>query len=321
MTEVEERIHAALARHPVERTASGYRLAHPGGVGTSSLEFRELARASEQQTAVAIAEVVADYDPAGLPSLHAAGIQRLNALAVYGAYDLHAGRLRQRAQFTLYTVESAAALATKLILDAFGAQLPLGRSVALSIVSATALEQHRAHHAMPGDWPAPLEEQELRATVAALQQRGLVAANNATVVWAELPLAGDCPSRAIDPKAQTALLEVHAGVLHPIAGAGYLAAISLPFPQRPTEPAELCRRLNAAEFELADFVPRLGAWGVQGVQDLPGYHCFLPCPRPFAGMHHALMWWCVQRAAWIRDRYWSMNDGFDFEHEAPAASA
>ena len=342
MTEVEERLHAALSRHALERTATGYRRAHPGA-GTSSLEIRPVpatdaaepattaadattltttaAPAVPAATATAIVDVVTDYESAGLPSLHAAGIARLNALAVHGAYERHEGRLRQRAQFTLYAVESTAELATRLILEAFGAQLPFGRSVAQSIVSATALEQHRVHHAMPKDWSKPLEEQELRSTVAAMERLGLAAACRGNVVWAELSLHGDCPTRAIDPNAQTALLEVHAGVLHPIAGAGYLASISLPFAARPADPAELCRRLNAAEFELVDFVPRLGAWGMQGTQDLPGYHCFLPCPNPYGGMHHALMWWCAQRAAWIRDRHWDAERGIVFDRVPAAAPA
>ena len=328
MTEVEERLHAALSRHALERTATGYRRVHPGA-GTSSLEIRPVpaadaaapAATTATATATAIVDVVSDYEPAGLPSLHAAGIARLNALAVHGAYDRQEGRLRQRAQFTLYAVESTADLATRLILEAFGAQLPFGRSIAQSIASATVLEQHRAHHAMPKDWGAPLAEQELRSTVEAMERLGLAAACRGNVVWAELPLHGDCPTRAIDPNAQTALFEVHAGVLHPIAGAGYLASISLPFGARPVDPAELCRRLNAAEFELVDFVPRLGAWGMQGTQDLPGYHCFLPCPNPYGGMHHALMWWCAQRAAWIRDRYWDAERGIVFDREPATTPA
>ncbi|HVC02465.1 MAG TPA: hypothetical protein VND80_09720 [Steroidobacteraceae bacterium] len=316
-SEVEDRIHLALKSHPLERTGDGYRLVHPGGAGVSTLRFRPVMQAAQSSGIVAVADVIADYENLGLPSLHPAGVQRLNAMAVHGAYELREGRLRQTAQFSLYAMEATAQLSTKIILDSFAAQLPIGRSVALAIVSATALEQQRAHHAMPRDWSRTVQAQDLRATTAALQERGIAAANDGSTVWAELAMSGDCPSRALDPGAETALLQVNAGVLHPIAGAGYLASISLPFPQAPAEPAELCRRLNTAELDLVDFVPRLGAWGLQGMDDLPGYHCFIPCAAPYGGLHMALMWWCVQRAAWIRDRFWVARRGIGPQAPAP----
>jgi len=307
--EVEERIHKALKSHSLERIDNGYRLVHPSGAGISTLRMLPATEVRDGPQVVAIAEVVAEYQAAGLPSFHPAGAQRLNAMAVYGAYDMRNGQLRQTAQFSLYAKESAAHLATQTILDTFAGQLPIGRSVALAAVSAAALERQRAHHAMPRDWKMPLKADDLRNAAAALQARGLAAANNDSAVWAELALSGDCPSRAIDPKAETALLQVKAGMLHPIAGAGYLASISLPFAQAPSDPAELCRRLNALELEHVDFVPRLGAWGLHGPDDLPGYNCFIPCAEPYGGMHMAMMWWCVRRAAWVRDRLWVAERG------------
>lgn len=317
-SEVEDRIHQVLKPHPLERTEDGYRLVHPGGAGISTLQFRPVLPAVPGSGVVAVADVVAEYNMAGLPSLHAAGVQRLNAMAVHGAYELRGDRLRQTAQFSLYATDATAQLSTKIILDTFAAQLPIGRSVAVAIVSATALEQQRAHHGLPRDWTQPLRAEDLRATTAALQERGIAAASDGSTVWAELAMSGDCPSRALDPTAETALLQVNAGVLHPIAGAGYLASISLPFSQAPAEPAEWCHRLNAAELDLVDFVPRLGAWGLQGTDDLPGYHCFIPCAAPYGGLHMALMWWCVQRAAWIRDRFWVAQRGIGPQAPAPA---
>ena len=38
-SEIEDRIHQALAKHALERTADGYRLVHPGGVGVGTLRF------------------------------------------------------------------------------------------------------------------------------------------------------------------------------------------------------------------------------------------------------------------------------------------
>jgi hypothetical protein len=308
-SEVEERIHKALARHPLERIEHGYRLVHPQGAGISTLRLLPANGARDGLQVVSVAEIVAEYGSAGLPSFHATGVQRLNSWSVHGAYHLGDGRLRQTAQYSIYSNEPAVHLATQSILNAFGGQLPLGRSTALATTSAAVLKQQRAHHAMPGRWPKPLEEEALVAATTTLQQRGLAASNSATSLWADFPLGGDCPSRAIDPQAETALLQVNLGVPHPIAGAGYLATISLPMTQAPANAAEICARLNELEFEEIDFVPRLGAWGLHTSDDLPGYCCFIPSTEPLGGMHMTLMWWCVRRAAWLRERFWAAKIG------------
>jgi hypothetical protein len=312
-SEVEERIHKALARHPLERIEHGYRLVHPQGAGISILRLLPANVVRDELQVVSIAEIVADYDSAGLPSFHATGVQRLNSWAVHGAYHLDGGRLRQTAQYSIYSNEPAVHLATQSILNAFGGQLPLGRSTALATTSAAVLKQQRAHHGIPGRWPKPLDEEALTAATATLQQRGLAASNSATAVWAEFPLSGDCPSRAIDPQAETALLQVNMGIPHPIAGAGYLATIALPLTQAPVNSAEICARLNALELEEIDFVPRLGAWGLHTSNDLPGYCCFIPSTEPLGELHTTIMWWCVRRAAWLRERFWAPKVGLQLD--------
>jgi hypothetical protein len=312
-SEVEERIHKALARHPLERIEHGYRLVHPQGAGTSILRLLPANAVRDGLHVVSIAEIVARYDSAGLPSFHATGVQRLNSWTVHGAYHLDDGRLSQTAQYSIYSDELAVHLAVQSILNAFGGQLPLGRSTALATTSAAALRQQRAHHRMPARWSRPLEEAALIASTAALRQRGLAASNNSTAVWAEFPLSGDCPSRSIDPQAETALLQVNAGIPHPIAGAGYLATISLPLAQAPANSAAICARLNALELEEIDFVPRLGAWGLHTPDDLPGYSCFIPSAEPLGELHMSMMWWCVRRAAWLRDRFWRPKAGVTFD--------
>jgi hypothetical protein len=307
-SEVEERIHTALAPHPLERLEDGYRLVHPEGSGVSTLRLLPVSEI-EGMNVVAIAEIVAEYNLAGVPSFHATGVQRLNSWAVHGAYYLDNGRLWQKAQLSVYSNEPAVHLAVQTILNAFGGQLPLGRSTALATNSAAALRQQRAHHAMPSRWPKPLDEEALTAAAATIRQRGVAASSSATAVWAELPLSGDCPSRSIDPQAETALLQVNVGVPHPIAGAGYLATISLPLTQSPPNAAEVCRRLNELELEQLDFVPRLGAWGLHTTDDMPGYSCFLPSAEPLGALHMTVMWWCVRRAAWLRDRFWKAEAG------------
>jgi hypothetical protein len=311
VSEVEQRIHKALAGHPLERIEHGYRLVHPQGAGISTLRLVRANVVRDELRVVAIAEIAAEYGHAGLPPFSAIGVQRLNSWAVHGAYHLDQRGLRQTAQYSIYAGEPAAHFAAQSILNAFGAQLPIGRSTALATASAAALRQQRTHHAMPARWPKPLEEETLKAASDALQQRGLAASNNATVVWAEFPLSGDCPSRAIDPQAETALLQVNVGVPHPVAGAGYLATISLPLTQAPPNSGLISAKLNELELAEADFVPRLGAWGLHAPDDLPGYSCFIPSAAPVDGLHMTLMWWCVRRAAWLRERFWTAKAGLN----------
>jgi hypothetical protein len=312
-SEVEQRVHKALAGHPLERIEQGYRLVHPQGAGISTLRLLPANVVRDELHVVSIAEISAEYNYVGLPPFSAIGVQRLNSWAVHGAYQLDQRGLRQTAQYSIYAGEPAAHLAAQSILNAFGAQLPIGRSTALATSSAAALRQQRAHHAMPAKWPKPLDEEALKASAAALQQRGLAASSNATVVWAEFPLSGDCPSRAMDPQAETALLQVNVGVPHPVAGAGYLATISLPLTQAPANAGQICARLNELELAEIDFVPRLGAWGLHVPNDLPGYSCFLPSSETVDGLHMTLMWWCVRRAAWLRDRFWAAKVGLKLE--------
>ncbi len=339
ITDVEARIHRALQSQPLERIDGGYRLVHPGGAGISLLRLRPVAAGldssaatdsaaladapavadvpaaadvpavAERPRVVAIAEITAEHAGAGLPNFHPLGVQRLNGMAVYGAYDVSAGRLRQTAQYSIYAQEPAAHLVAQGILNAFGAQLPLGRSTALATASEAVMKQQRAHHHLPGRWRVPLPPAAFEATVAALRARGIAASNNATAVWAELPLGGKPASRSLDPRAETALLQVDTAVPHPIAGAGYLTTLRLPWARPPASAAELCLKLNALELAQVDFPPRLGAWGLLGREDLPGYSCFVPAAEPAADLHQALMWWSVWRALWIRDRCWSAEQG------------
>jgi hypothetical protein len=311
-SEVEERIHKALQSHPLERIENGYRLVHPETAGVSILRLLPV-KGERERMPVAIAEIVAEYNSVGLPAFHANGLQRLNAVAVHGAYHQRNGRLRQMAQFSIYAHEPAAHFAAQTILNAFGGQLPIGRSTALATVSAEVMEQQRVHHGMPREWKTPVDLSSLRAATAMFQQRGLAASNNDFALWAEFPLSGDCPSRSIDPKAETAVLQVNTAIPHPIAGAGYLSTISLPLAEAPPKSAEICRRLNILELEQSDFVPRLGAWGLHGTQELPGYTCFIPCTDASAGMHMSIMWWQVTRAAWLRDRFWVAKSGLKID--------
>jgi hypothetical protein len=126
-------------------------------------------------------------------------------------------------------------------------------------------------------WNKPLDEESFKTHRRSnLQGTAWRHPTTPSSIWAELPMSGDCPSRTIDPRAETALLQVNTTTPHPIAGAGYLATIFLPLPKPPADSTEICRRLNELDLEQLEFAPRLGAWGLHGPDDLPGYTCFFP---------------------------------------------
>lgn len=312
ISEIEQRVDKAMENHPLERIEHGYRRVHPGGSGISTLRLIPVDGTGDEPRVLAVAEIAAEYLSPALRQFHPIGVQRLNALAVHGAYYLRGETLLQKAQFSIYSNEAAIDYVVYTILSAFGAQLPLGQSVAIATTSTAALEQQRAHHGMPQKWKTPIADGALKAAMESLQGRGLAASHNDKAVWGELPLSGTCPSRSIDPNAETALFQVNVSTVHPIAGAGYVASLSLPWPKIPEDPAGICRRLNELEFEHSDFIPRLGAWGLHGTKDVPIYTCCIPCPEPYADLHMTLVWWSAMRAAWIRDRFWVAGQGLDF---------
>jgi hypothetical protein len=314
-TEVEVRIHQALKTHALERIDNGYRVVHPGGVGVSTL--RVLPREGSGNVA-AIVEVVAEYNAAVIPSFPEAGVQRLNSVAVYGAFHGNGRSLRQIAQYSLYPNEPSVALAVQVILNAFGGQLPLGLSTALGVTSADAMEQQRARHGLPRQWNEPVAEGALEGAAKLLRERRMAASSNRDSLWAELPLSGTSPSRAIDPQAETALLQVNTAVPHPIAGAGYLLTISLPLAAAPSNATDLCRRLNELELRQVDFVPRLGAWGVHGANGMPTYSCFIPSTGAMGALHLAAIGWCIRRALWLRDRFWVAGRGIELDRVVPS---
>jgi hypothetical protein len=285
-SEVEERIHKALTASA--RAHRAWLPARPPRESASARCDCCRSRNRRGQQVVAVAEITAEYEPAGLPSFHPSGVQRLNRMAVYGAYELREDQLRQTAKVSIYANEPAAHLVAQSILNAFGGQLPIGRSAALATMSAAVLEQQRAHHAMPREWNKPPDEESLRLPRRSnCRGRDWRHPTTPSSVWAELPMSGDCPSRSIDPRAETALLQVNTTTMpHPIAGAGYLATIFLPLPKPPADSTEICRRLNELDLEHLEFAPRLGAWGLHGPEDLPGYTCFFPSAEPIARISH-----------------------------------
>ena len=174
---IEERIKTALEKHKLERIEHGYRLVHPGGLGISTLRLLPVNGAGADADAgarvVAVAEFTAEYLAPAMRRFHPSGVQRLNALAVHGAYYQNGEALLQKGQFSIYSNEVGVDYVVYAILTAFGAQLPIGQSVALATESTASLELQRAHHGMSLKWKKPLAEGALMDAMAGMRARGL----------------------------------------------------------------------------------------------------------------------------------------------------
>ena len=94
-----------------------------------------------------------------------------------------------------------------------------------------------------------------------------------------------------------------------MAGVGYAATMALPYDPKPEDIPLWCRLLNEAEQKMQDFVPRLGAWGVRGLDNELVYSMFWPSNRAENTLAGTIMNWMVRRALWIRDRYWKPAKG------------
>jgi len=113
----------------------------------------------------------------------------------------------------------------------------------------------------------------------------------------------------LDPTSETALIHVYTDIPHPMAGVGYLGTVALPFDPPPNEVTWWCEHLNAREHERDDFVPRLGAWGMRGVNDQLVYALFWPTDQGNVNAVSNIANWLVQRTHWLRERFWVPGEG------------
>lgn len=308
ISRIEQAIDERLSQFPdLERTGNGYRRQTEYGV----TELRFLPR--DMHTAdglhlVTIADLETEFLSDQVPAFTAQEVQALNAGTVYGAFSQAGGRLRLRAQYSIYEQEPAHQMVTFLLLKALGEQLPLGWAIARSWASEEELRRNRANLEFPRTWATPIPAEVFDIAADNFRGLGLVASPGYSGFVLEVPLSGTTPSRLMDSAAETALLHVDIGIPHPIAGAGYLATIAMPTNPRGEELVSLSQRLNALEMAEDDFPPRLGAWGLRGLNDELVYSCFLPTTDRYGDFHATMMNWILRRTVWLRDLLAGVHD-------------
>ena len=242
-----------------------------------------------------------------------AGLARLNRRCCFGHFFDVDGRLGIRASFCVYEKEPAAQWVTLILLRAMGEQLALGYGIAQSELMPSTLAGNRANLEYPRRWETRPDPAAFESSAEHFRQRGLISTRGPHGLVLEVPLDNGSPSRMLDPKAETALLHVSHDVPHPLAGVGYVATIALPIDPRSADIPPWCARLNAAEFIMQDFVPRLGAWGMRGVDNELVYSFFLPATTTSRSVEANIMNWNVQRVLWLKQRFWQPGLGLRME--------
>jgi hypothetical protein len=193
------------------------------------------------------------------------------------------------------------------LLRALDEQLAFGVGTSQSELSNDLLRANRANLEYPRAWSQLPRPEAFGDAAARFNERGFVSTHDSHTLVLEVLLADGVPSRMVDPGAETALLHVTLDAPHPTAGVGYLSTIALPFDPPVSEIPHWCSFLNNREHEQEDFVPRLGAWGIRGTNDEIVYSQFWPTDRD--GMHVTMMNWMIQRALWIKNRFWKSGEG------------
>jgi hypothetical protein len=244
-----------------------------------------------------------------VPAVDEAALARLNRRAVHGNFFCENGRIGLRASCCIYKKEPAVRWIARLLLQAMGEQLALGLGIFQSEFWEETLPFNRANLKFPRQWIVAPNPRHFRDGAERFSALGLVSSSDHNGLTLEVPLEDGPLSRLADPAAVTALLQLKLDVPHPLAGVGCLTTIALPYvPPAATIP-EWCRYLNAEEHKMQDFVPRLGAWGMRGIENDLVYSMFWPTSLGDDIRVVSTMNWMVQRTLWIRKRYWLAGSG------------
>ena len=236
-------------------------------------------------------------------------LARINRRSCYGSYFVVDQRLVLKASYSLYENDPATNWVISALLQCFGDQLAFGVANVHSIVDPSALAAHRANLEYPRSWQSEVNLASAVTTADRLTERGWLSSVDGESLFAEVSLDDGPRSRMIDINAETALVRVSSGVRHPIAGVGFASTIAIPIDPERAEIPIWAKRLNDAEHELIDFVPRLGAWGERSLGSHLVYSMFWPTTEYSDALLGNLANWMIQRCLWVKETYWKSNVG------------
>ncbi|KQX40910.1 MULTISPECIES: hypothetical protein [unclassified Ensifer] len=306
LSRVEEIVAAQLEGQPIECIPNGYR--YTVGSGTTELTFRPTAGPPGAFALCAIATIETQFVQ-GIPNFNRAEIARLNRRCAFGSFHPSDHGIRGKLTFSIYRQEPAAQWVAEILLTALSHQFAFGIAAAQAEVSEELLRANRANLEYPRQWTYSVTQREIAACAAQFRERGLVSTAGPHGLVLEVPLAKGGRSRMLDPTSETALIHTSTDIRHPTAGVGYLGTIALPFDPSSNQITWWCEHLNTQEHKQEDFVPRLGAWGVRGMNDQLVYSLFWPTNHGNVNVLSNIANWLIQRTHWLRENYWAAGTG------------
>lgn len=245
----------------------------------------------------------------GIPNFNQAGTARLNRRCAFGSFHQSDGGIRCKLTFSIYEQEPAAQWVAEILLTALGHQFAFGIAAAQAEVSEDLLRANRANLEYPRQWTRSVPHQEIADCVAQFRERGFVSTVGPHGLVLEVPLAKGARSLMLVPTSETALIHTSTDIRHPMAGVGYLGTIALSFDPPPNQITGWSEHLNTQEHDQEDFVPRLGAWGVRGMNDQLVYSVFWPANHGNVKVLSNIANWLIQRTHWLRENYWAAGIG------------
>ncbi len=305
MSQIEQLIGEHLAKHDVQKLPSGFRFNRTHGA--TDLTFTPANNFRDDFKLSSIATVRTRFTK-GIPPFTSNELNRLNRRAVFGNFMSGESGIELQLTFSIYENEPAFDWVIEILLKAFGEQLALGLGIAQSDATEELLRFNRSNLEYPRAWKNQPAREAFVKSAEAFCKRGLVSTAEQNGLTLEVPLTPGPASRMLDPNAETALIRISTDVPHPVAGVGYLCTIALPYDPPKNEISSWCEHLNSVEHAQADFVPRMGAWAIRGLDDEIVYSLFWPTTGE-TDQHANLANWMVQRTLWAREQFWEPKKG------------
>lgn len=304
MSRVEEIVAEQLASQPTEVMPNGHRYRLASGI--TELTFRPVVSGTNPSDVTHIATVETQFVE-DMPDFSQAELARLNRRSAFGSFHRADDGVRSKATYSIYKDEPNPQWVAFILLIAFVQQQRLGLGIAQADLSDELGRANRASLNYPRNWTRTVPPNAFKAFGDDLWRAGYASTTQPDGLAVNIKLAEDSSSRL--QNSETALLHISTGIRHPLAGAGYLGTIELPFDPPQQHIAEWSEYLNAEEHKQENFPPRLGAWGLRGAGNKLVYALFLPADEGDASVVWAITNWLIMRTLWIKRAVWQAGSG------------
>jgi hypothetical protein len=304
LSRVEKIVAEQLANQPSEAIPNGHRYRLASGI--TELTFRPVVSGPTPSDVSHIATVETQFVE-DMPDFSQAELERLNRRSAFGNFYRADDGIRSKATYSIYKDEPNPQWVAFILLIAFVQQQRLGLGIAQADLSDELGRANRASLNYPRNWTRSVPQDAFKAFADDLWGAGYASSTQSDGLTVNIKLAED--SSSCLQTSETALLHITTGIRHPLAGAGYLGTIELPFDPPQQHIIEWSEYLNEQEHKQEDFPPRLGAWGLRGLANKLVYVLFIPADEGDANVVWALTNWLIMRTLWIKRAFWQAGSG------------